>query len=155
MQKELDEHIEKKHGLEKAELYSEKILALLVEIGELANETRCFKYWSLKPSSPQEKVLEEFVDGIHFIVSLGIKCGYEDIKTIERSKIDDVSLTEQFLNVFAQVHEFRKNRTRETFIKMFQSYLNLAGLLGFSDEEIEQAYIEKNEVNHQRQEQGY
>lgn len=155
MQKELDKHIEKKHGLENTDLYNDKILALLVEIGELANETRCFKFWSLKPSSPQEKVLEEFVDGIHFIVSLGIECGFGDIKNIERGNINNVSLTEQFLNVFAAVENFRLHRSKDTYINMFQSYLQLAGLLGFSDEDIKQAYMEKNEVNHQRQEQGY
>ena len=52
------------------------MLALLVEIGELANETRSFKFWSVKPASEKKIILEEFVDGIHFILSLGIECGF-------------------------------------------------------------------------------
>jgi len=49
MQRQLDQHIEDKHELHKEDLIPRKLLALLVEIGELANETRCFKFWSVKP----------------------------------------------------------------------------------------------------------
>ncbi|MEE0700145.1 MAG: dUTPase [Bacilli bacterium] len=38
------------------------IVELLVEIGELANETRCFKYWSNKGSSEKDIVLDEYAD---------------------------------------------------------------------------------------------
>src|SRR3954454_6608730 len=77
MQKGLDNHIEEKHRLEDEDLFSRKILALFVELGELANETRCFKFWSVKPASARSVILEEFVDGIHFILSLGIECGFD------------------------------------------------------------------------------
>ncbi len=45
-------------------------LALTIELAELANETRCFKYWSSKGPSEREVILEEFVDSIHFLLSL-------------------------------------------------------------------------------------
>ncbi len=77
MQNELDRHIESEHGLQNADLVDKKILALLVELGELANETRCFKFWSKKAPSEQEVILEEYVDGIHFILSLGIEIGIQ------------------------------------------------------------------------------
>ena len=80
MQKALDQHIEEKHELQQEDLFNRKVLALLVEVGELANETRCFKFWSVKPSSEKSVVLEEFVDGIHFILSLGIECGFQNIE---------------------------------------------------------------------------
>ncbi len=80
MQQALDSHIEEKHQLQNEDLFTRKTLALLVEIGELANETRCFKFWSVKPASEKQVVLEEFVDGIHFILSLGIECGFHQKK---------------------------------------------------------------------------
>ena len=43
-----------------------------MEFGEFANATRCFKYWSNKPSEAQDIVLDEYVDGLHFFLSLGI-----------------------------------------------------------------------------------
>lgn len=154
MQKELDHHIEDKHHLENENLFDRRILALLVETGELANETRCFKFWSLKPSSPKEVVLEEFVDGIHFILSLGIECGYDTIGEISVAE-GDLSLNDQFLKVYESICKFRSLRTRESYIRMFSEYLLLGKILGFTAENIKKAYISKNEVNFKRQEQGY
>ncbi|GIN60195.1 hypothetical protein J27TS8_01880 [Robertmurraya siralis] len=155
MQKELDQHIEQQHQLEDEDLFDRKTLALLVELGELANETRCFKFWSLKDPSPRSVILEEFVDGIHFIASLGIECGFAGIETISAQEQNELSLTEQFLKVYESVHTFRAVKSRSSYEKMFEHYLLLASLLGFSDSEIKEAYIAKNEVNYKRQQEGY
>ena len=44
IQKNLDDRILKLHNLQATPLLPKKLLALQVELGELANETRCFKY---------------------------------------------------------------------------------------------------------------
>ncbi|GAE45933.1 dimeric dUTPase [Mesobacillus boroniphilus JCM 21738] len=95
MQKALDSHIESQHGLENEDLFDRKVLALLVEIGELANETRCFKFWSMKPSSERDIILEEFVDGVHFILSLGIECGYENLESVTPNRTAETDISNQ------------------------------------------------------------
>jgi dimeric dUTPase (all-alpha-NTP-PPase superfamily) len=155
MQMALDTHIQEKHGLQNDDLFTRKVLALLVEVGELANETRCFKFWSVKPSSPQNVILEEYVDGIHFILSLGIVCGF-DAKEFSLEKTTSAeTLTEQFLNVYQQTSAFQNSKSFGDYLALFQSYMALASLLGISHEEIEQAYFSKNEVNYQRQQNNY
>ncbi|NNU94355.1 dUTPase [Geobacillus sp. NFOSA3] len=153
LQRQLDERIEAQHGLQEEDLFDKKILALLVEIGELANETRCFKFWSVKPPSPREKVLEEYVDGLHFILSLGLESDflYSEIPP----QLATLPLVEQFLVVFRAADEFRKTKSRQSYNRLFTEYLLLGGQLGFSMEEIEQAYKQKNQVNHERQNQNY
>ena len=155
MQKALDSHIESQHGLENEDLFDRKVLALLVEIGELANETRCFKFWSVKPASETETILEEFVDGVHFILSLGIECGFEDLESITQSQLDELDATKQFLAIYEYAQKFRTSRSKEDYVQLFQSYLKLAQLLGLNEDQIEQAYIKKNEVNYERQRKGY
>ncbi|MBT2681911.1 dUTP diphosphatase [Bacillus sp. ISL-35] len=155
MQKALDSHIELQHKLENDDLFDRKILALLVEIGELANETRCFKFWSVKPSSEQDIVLEEFVDGVHFILSLGIECGYEDIEDITQNRSTVTDTSSQFLAVYESVQKFRDSRSKKDYIDLFGSYMRLAELIGLQEAQIEQAYIQKNEVNYDRQRNGY
>src|SRR5574344_1217994 len=44
------------------EMTRKNILELLVELGEFANETRCFKYWSCKKPSSKEIILGEYSD---------------------------------------------------------------------------------------------
>lgn len=154
MQKQLDSHIKKKHGLEQVDLFDKKVLALLVELGELANETRSFKFWSTKAPSSKEIILEEYVDGVHFILSLGLIKDYQKdyYEIIEETELD---VTKQFLNVYENMMRFSKKSTEAHYKKLFSSYLHLGKLLGFSEEEIFHAYVSKNEVNYLRQKQGY
>lgn len=154
MQQALDAHIETKHGLTNEDLFDQKVLALLVELGELANETRCFKFWSLKPSSSRETILEEYVDGVHFILSLGIVCGYAK-ESLPAGVQAGQDLNEQFLTVYDKINVFKKTRSLPDYTSVFQAYLQLGGLLGFSEADVEQAYVSKNEVNYQRQQAGY
>ena len=73
MQEKLDKHIIDNHNIKisKEELLGSTILALLVEVGELANTTRCFKHWSTKGIMDKEVVLEELADVLHFYLSIG------------------------------------------------------------------------------------
>lgn len=154
MQNDLDSKIEKQHGLEEEPLLEKKILALLVEVGELANETRCFKFWSLKPPAEASVILEEYVDGIHFILSLGIEIGVTDGVELDLAA-DENSLTAHFVLVYEKIAQFEKSRSEAHYLELFRQYLLLGEALGFSPEEIEAAYVKKNEVNHDRQKQGY
>lgn len=153
MQQKLDTYILKHHQLEQKNLYEEKFLALLVELGELANETRCFKFWSNKSASNKEVILEEYVDNIHFLMSIGLEKGYTFTKIDSSETFLDETM--HFNYVFASCMEFYKNPSETTYVNMFREYLHLAKLLGFSEEEIIQAYDQKNEVNYARQQNGY
>ncbi|KQU59362.1 MULTISPECIES: dUTP diphosphatase [Rossellomorea] len=153
MQNELDRHIESEHGLQDADLVDKKILALLVELGELANETRCFKFWSKKAPSEQEVILEEYVDGIHFILSLGIDIGIRSID--EPEVLEEGDPTEEFLKVYSEVNRFSEERSIENLLALFQQFLQLGRVLGFKSEDIFKSYLKKNEVNYQRQQEGY
>ena len=99
-QRELDAYILEQQSLEGQDVLEEKILALLVELGELANETRCFKFWSQKPSSDKAVVLEEYVDSIHFLLSIGLEKGYTFSQiTLEP---EDIGETAAFTQVFSR-----------------------------------------------------
>lgn len=154
MQRELDAKIESQHGLQKEDLVEEKTLALLVELGELANETRCFKFWSVKPPAERSVILEEYVDGVHFILSLGLTFGY-GVELSRGLAGQSESLTGQFNTVYQLISEFRNDVSEENFNVLFDSYMELGEMLGFSWDEVEEAYLAKNKVNHKRQEQGY
>src|SRR5690625_227594 len=153
MQKKLDDYIAKSHSLVDEDLFDQKVLALIVELSELANETRSFKFWSMNQSSDREQIVEEFVDGIHFMLSLGLEKGLTFTGKGERKGYD--TLNEQFLYMYEVIVSFKKSPTQDTFNNMLLNYLHLGILLNISEEELFQAYIEKNEVNFQRQDEGY
>lgn len=62
IQAKLDEKIVKEKGLEGQDLLDKKILALQVELGELANEWRGFKFWS----NDQKPRTVKYIENRHF-----------------------------------------------------------------------------------------
>lgn len=153
IQKQLDDKILKEHCLEEYNLLEPKTLALLVELGELANETRCFKYWSKKGPSPQEVILEEYVDCLHFILSIGLHEGYTDINPCQKDAEQEE--TELFLAMYKKTNQLQEESSRDKYIELFEAFLALGRKLGFDWDEVNEAYLKKNEVNHKRQENGY
>ncbi|MFD2991879.1 dUTP diphosphatase [Fictibacillus nanhaiensis] len=156
MQRELNMRIVEEHNLDNSSLFEQRRLAFLVELGELANETRCFKYWSKRPASAKEVILEEYVDGLHFVLSIGLDLGIAEVdmtNEVDHSeKMDKIDINTLFLTLY---HAGAKSLSSKEFQSFFDTFLGLGVKLGFSFEEIEGAYFEKNRVNHERQDTGY
>lgn len=153
LQEVLDDRIRQQHNLNGQVLLSKKILALNVEIGELANETRCFKFWSDKKPSEKEVILEEYVDCLHFILTIGLDKQFTDVDI--DSKNSEYAVTDQFLNLYIDVNDFIVCSSKDHYITLFEDFLSLGRSLGFKDEEIVSAYLTKNNINHKRQDEGY
>ncbi|MGL5591182.1 MAG: dUTP diphosphatase [Mycoplasmoidaceae bacterium] len=153
---ELDNFIEKNHKLLKKNLLSRKRLALIVELSELCNEVRCFKFWSLKKSSHKDVILDEFVDCLHFILSIGLFYGVNEmkfsIKTSQKKKKDKIQLSKSFTELITNVSSLNNEKKVRSFIKkLFQ----LAIDLDLTFHEIKKAYYSKNQVNINRQKENY
>ena len=152
-QSQLDQRIANEHNVTYQSTRDKRIMALIVEIGELANATRCFKYWSNKGSEEKEIVLDEYADGLHFFLSLGI-----DINTNKKvykltKHLDD--LTSQFHLVYHNIDRFYKLQDDKSYIKAFQSFLNILPLLEFRWSDLKKAYYKKLQVNYDRQNNNY
>jgi len=152
-QDELNQRIFALHNRSYDDSINDRLLALLTELGELANETRCFKYWSEKEASSTNKILEEYSDGLHFLISAGIDLDDES-ETIE-SITEFRDLTEQFLTTFEVFCNLTKHYDLDHYHKAFANYLGLADILGFEEEQLRKHYLAKNRKNHKRQDEHY
>lgn len=131
--------------------------------------TKYLKNCSRCKGSGKRKInplLEEFVDCLHFILSIGneVKCeANQSIKMInshtdwilENRDVKNTTITEQFIIVFADITEFYHLRGSDEYYQMASEFFILGEKLGFTDKQVEQAYISKNEINHARQQNGY
>ncbi|AEH46763.1 dUTPase [Parageobacillus thermoglucosidasius C56-YS93] len=195
LQRQLDEHIEKEHPRKPGEdRLAKKILALQVELGELANNWRGFKYWSYNQKPKTEELgecplckgtgdlgtvwaenciecggtgkvvvknplLEEYVDCLHFILSIAIELGYtvDDLYVWDDElvgKTEDIFLELMYWVVLIKSKDERKRK--EAFRTVCYIFFNMAEQrLGFTWEQIEEAYMRKNAINHERQNNGY
>lgn len=167
MQKELDKRIGYK-GNDKLDML---FRALIVEIGEAWNETRAFKMWSTGFGTPKDGLLEELVDGFHFLMNIVIEL---DRHTLKRKLVSGFSkqyiMKKNVLNVNRLFEwyiqdilsakrawcEFRNLSVALTHLhKAFGIFFRLCYLYGYKFEDVVQAYKEKNEENFERQASGY
>ena len=154
MQKSLDTYIQAEKNISH-DVFLEKGLALLVELAELANETRCFKFWSSKGPSEKEVILEEYVDSIHFLLSLGIEMNLDDLESWPVDHREESSLTLLFLHTQSSINQFLIEPTKENYKDIWSWYGAVASNLGFTHGQISKAYLDKNEKNYERQRSGY
>lgn len=153
LQRELDKDIAFRHRVNYKITHSRRLLALMVELGELANETRCFKYWSNKMPSPKEVIMDEYADGLHFLLSLGIPL--KTTKFEYELSENEEDLTNQFHKMYALGNALNEHYDLENYIKAMQYYLNMALSLAMDDQDIINSYKTKLAVNHKRQENNY
>lgn len=152
-QAELDETVHKNHGESYKTTKDKRMLALLVEIGEFANATRCFKFWSIKPSESKERILDEFADGLHFFLSLGI-CINSTFKEYEIAE-PSLDLTHQIIKTYTCIGKFVEDQSDANFKSAFGSFLDIIPLIDSNPDEIKDAYYKKLGENFHRQATNY
>lgn len=122
-------------------------------------------------------LLEEYVDCLHFILSIGLE-DYTHVQFGEkftgpvRLELTDSfgvikyhNITTQFLYLFNQIGYLTDcilecemgmaDEVFEQYKQTWQMFVGLGEMLGFTWEEVEEAYYAKNKVNHERQNAGY
>ncbi|WP_027416479.1 dUTP diphosphatase [Aneurinibacillus terranovensis] len=103
-------------------------------------------------------LLEEYVDCLHFILSIGLQVGVStDIDVTPCPPNKDIrSITIRFIKLMKNADSVIEHDNKELAWSIYAgSFIGLGAELGFTWEQIEQAYFEKNKVNHTRQESGY
>lgn len=165
MQRKLDERIKTEH--ENSINFNDKIVATLVELSEFSNEVRWFKKWSNKSASPKEVILEEGVDILHFLLSLGndiaAKGHDESVKFFDYTSCncgDDLSniyiyFVGEMIELFYKYNKFDSFVMNVQYYTVMSIYLDLMKAVGFNEKDIETAYYKKNEINHKRQDNNY
>lgn len=136
--KELDKMFD--DTFQDSEIVKKNKLELLVEIGELANETRYFKYWSSKPLDI-ELIKGEYADVL--------------IMTLYFFNILDISLDGDFpqiadydkVDIFARLYKLGSDfyyDTNQNIIKeVFVTVIKLGYLIGFDNNDIMNACLNK------------
>lgn len=154
IQRNLNEDIFKTQNKTFSEIYERSHLALMCELMELANETRCFNYWSKKTRGHDDDILEEFADVLCFIFSECIFYGLDKEPEIYLEdnlliKQDNINLTKKFLYLISL---YSKIKDKSTCLEFLSNLLILGYELGYNFKQIKEAYEKKCIKNHKVQE---
>ena len=145
-QKKLDKANLKKAGIEEYPIEEVKT-AYRVELGELLQEWKQFKFWKLsKGEIDREKLLEEWADCCQFALSIEYyHCKFWGIGDI-LARIEN----EADYGIYSIIDDcFEVN----DWTLLYTIALGLK--LGFTLEELEQAYYRKNKINWDRVNSNY
>lgn len=157
MQSKLDKSIMKEFRLKEIDRNNLRF-AILDEIGELTHELKREWCWWKKTqlSVDKEKVLGELVDVWHFVLSFENNFGDGKKWYIGRSDIKEsvdfylciMKIDKKYL--FTQLW-----RLVEPQIDMIVTIITITEYLGFTIEQVYEAYCDKNKINYQRLKEGY
>lgn len=157
MQAKLDEAIMKEYGLK--EIDEEKLsFAILDEVGELTHELKANWCWWKKTQAPVDdnKVLGELVDIWHFVLSWqnNFNGGEEGLLTDEQlmEKVDDNrwSIEEYGNGIVIKLAELSSFSLWKV-----EPLIAITEYIGFTIEQVYEAYCEKNKINYRRLKEGY
>ncbi len=172
----LDKAIQDNHHVSYKETRQDRVMALLVELGEFANTTRSFKFWSNKGFDKKEVMLDEAADCLHFYLSLCLSSIRESgsdkylEERVNQEKIILVDMDEPYEstksgltnNLYNAISRASSNGDIHTdFLDLtnpngsFTYFLKAIAGLGFRWDDLEKAYYKKLGVNYDRQNNNY
>ncbi len=124
--------------------YKEKnYIGFLVELGEFVNETKCFKYWTIKAPN-MELVLDEYADCV-----TGILTFYNDLNMV----LDEIEIPKDNMNILEVINNLYKKGTElmhdisPKLVKdIFINLLYLGKLLSLDEDAVLEAIKKKQDV---------
>ena len=157
MQESLDQKIMKAHDL-KSISKQQLNMAILDEVGELTHELKGNWCWWKKTQAPvdDKKVLGELVDVWHFVLSYQnhFNFGKETLLCF----LDELEISDRFLERFRE--GYLSLPIALTFLvtdgnSIIEMLIAITEYIGFTIEQVYEAYCGKNKINYQRLESGY
>ena len=152
--KQLDKiYYDKYSGIDN-KCYEKNCLELVVELCELANESKCFKYWSIKKPN-KELVLEEYADCLSMVLFM---FNHYNIDVLD---VIDMDISDDIVYVFNEIIRMctllmDKNNVNEKLLKEIFTYLlHIGKLIDITDEEILDACYIKLGKNIERLNSNY
>lgn len=141
--KKLDSIFDKKYEPFEENLYEKNCIEFLVEFGEFINETKCFKYWSIKRPK-REEMLEEYADCLTMILYF-----YNVLKMPLTGKLKEHYYNDNLLEIINYIYRLStrllNNLTPDLVEEIFSNLIYIGALLGFEEEDVILATKKKHE----------
>ena len=152
--KQLDKMYIEKYAKVDGKYYEKNCLELVVELCELANESKCFKYWSIKKPD-RDLLLEEYADCLSMLLCIFNYYNIEEVSIVDMNLSNDI--IESF-NVIIRMCTLLmdKDNVNDRLLKeIFTNLMHIGKLFELSDREILDACYMKLGKNIERLNSDY
>lgn len=126
--------------------------------GDISDDCPICENGQLYAMRLKNPLLEEYVDCLHFILSIGLELQVSFNSVYSPTPFifgNDITKTFTHLIGDASVINSGFEETENEFSIYVNHFIYLGEILGFTWEQVEESYYEKNKINHLRQENGY
>lgn len=112
-------------------------------------------------SGYKNPLLEEYVDSLSFILEIGLEIETEQDKPVESFNYyplnmhKHLEIDETFSSFIMDAGKLGDEEYDTSYVGYFCHFLGFGETLGFTVEQIVEAYYKKNQINHERQANGY
>lgn len=134
------------------DLVKKNAIEFLVEMGEFVNETKCFKYWTVKKPD-KKKVLDEFADCITILLTFFHYLNI-DLENMGKAYPSD-SVLEVINHVYLLGTELFENSRAELVKEIFANLIYISELLELKEEEVVDATFKKLKIVEERLNSNY
>lgn len=150
--KELDHIFMKKYEASEPLYFEKNCIEFLVEFGEFVNETKCFKYWTIKKPK-MEDVYEELADCITMILTMYyvLKMDITDLKEHHKS----TNVLEVINHIYSQGSKLMTKLNEDLVKDILANLFYLAELLELDKEEIYRVLTYKQDKVEERLNSDY
>ena len=150
--KELDHIFMKKYEAQEPLYFEKNCIEFLVEFGEFVNETKCFKYWTIKKPK-MEDVYEELADCITMILTMYyvLKMDITDLKEHHNS----TNVLEVINYIYSQGSNLMTKINEDLVKDILANLFYLAELLELDKEEIYRVLTYKQDKVEERLNSDY
>lgn len=150
--KELDHIFMKKYEAQEPLYFEKNCIEFLVEFGEFVNETKCFKYWTIKKPK-MEDVYEELADCITMILTMYyvLKIDITDLKEHHKS----TNVLEVINHIYSQGSKLMTKLNEDLVKDILANLFYLAELLELDKEEIYRVLTYKQDKVEERLNSDY
>lgn len=131
-----------KYSETEPQYYEKNCIEFLVEIGEFLNETKCFKFWTIKKPD-KNKMLEEFVDCLTmiFLFADNFKITVSDL--ISSTFVFNQNLIETINDLYIDSANLMHNISVQLIKRIFANLIYIGNTLELTEADIILAFKNK------------
>lgn len=124
-----------KNELLNVQRLNQKILSFLHDLGEVAQESRCYLFWEKQEPINHDVLLEHYLEGLSMLMSIGYELRIDSIKNHTEIP-QSLNIESLFLKIYHSILNVQSHYSSDDYQNTIDDYFTLGFKLGIQIEDI-------------------
>ena len=114
---------------------NQKILSFLHDLGEVAQESRCYLFWEKAEPINHQQLLDVYIEGLTMLMSIGYELRIDSIKNYTEIPMSS-DLHSLFFKIYHSILKVQSHYSSDDYQNTIDDYFTLGFSLGIQIDEI-------------------